>query len=76
MRWKEDDTVQLVDALPILTTAWQISLLPELEISQEYFPAASGLSLWRTSRLLEKLVVVTLYLYDAQMGLPSFIQLT
>lgn len=39
-----------------------MSVPSELEISHEYFPTACGLSLVRTSRVLEKLVVVTLYL--------------
>ncbi len=54
--------VHLLVALPILTIAWQISVPSELEISHEYFPMASRLSLLRTSRVLEKLVVLTLYL--------------
>ena len=68
--------VQLLVALPIFTTAWQIAVPSELEISHEYFPTACRRSLSRTSSVLEKLVVLTLYLYDAQMGFPSFIQLT
>lgn len=63
-------------ALPIITIAWQVAALSVLEISHEYFPAASLRSLLRTSRMLEKLVVLTLYLYEAQMGFPSFVQLT
>lgn len=47
--------------LPRLTQAWQMSVPAPLEISQEYLPAASGLSLLRTSRMQVESVVFTLY---------------
>lgn len=63
-------------ALPSFALAWQISVPPALEISHVYFPTASSLSLLRTSRIQVSLVVLMLYLYDAQISLPSFFQVT
>lgn len=48
--------------LPSVTLAWQLALLLVLDISQEYLPAASSLSLLRTSKLQEVSVVLMLYL--------------
>lgn len=58
-----------------MTNASQTAELPALETWQEYKPAASSLSLLRTSRVHEDSLVRTLYLYEAQIGLPSFVQL-
>ena len=63
-------------ALPKLTWAWQTSLPTPFDISQEYFPAAAGRSLYRTSREQVESVVRTLYWYDAQINLSSFFQVT
>lgn len=63
-------------SVPILTTEWHTTEPSELEISQEYLPTASRLSLLRICSALEESVVFTLYLYDAQTGLPSLVQLT
>lgn len=68
--------IQQIFLVPSLTLAWQISLPSALEISHEYFPAASSLSLFRTSRMQVSSVVLMLYLYDAQMGFPSLLQAT
>lgn len=58
-----------------MTNASQTAEPPALETWQEYKPAASSLSLLRTSRVHEDSLVHTLYLYEAQIGLPSFVQL-
>lgn len=59
-----------------MTCASQTAQPAALATRQEYKPAALSLSLSRTSRAHEDSPVRTLYLYDAQIGLPSLAQLT
>lgn len=48
--------------LPSVTLAWQLAVLLALDSSQEYLPAASSLSLLRTSKVQDVSVVLTSYL--------------
>lgn len=58
-----------------MTCASQTAQPAALDTWQEYKPAALSLSLFKTSRVHEDALVRTLYLYDAQIGLLSLVQL-